>query len=80
MKRQSNPDHNPTKERAPIEEPGKREDKMILQDEEYDSDLDVLEDYEMADMHAIRDILMIDPNDIEFRQRHAEDIEMDLAA
>ncbi|MGE3262106.1 MAG: hypothetical protein AB7K68_10030 [Bacteriovoracia bacterium] len=80
-KRKNNPDHNPTKDKAPVEEPGKERSGMVLADDsDFDPDLDELEDYEMADMQSIREIIMLDPNDIEFRQRHSEVNELDNAA
>lgn len=53
------------------------EDPLFDDSFAYAGELDEMDDFAMADMHAIKDLLVLDPNDIEFRQRHAE---TDLAA
>jgi hypothetical protein len=53
---------------APLNE----ENMALDNDFAYPGELDEMDDFAMADMHAIKDLLLLDPNDIEFRQRHAE--------
>ncbi|MGZ3694076.1 MAG: hypothetical protein ACXWQO_07740 [Bdellovibrionota bacterium] len=67
--------------REPVTRPVlKKEAQPAELDSQLGGELDELADFEMADMDSIREIVMLDPNDIEFRQRHAEIIEMDSAA
>lgn len=75
-KKKIEPDVTPAKDQE-IREPGTTPDEIEM---ELDAELDELDGYDLADMHSIREIVMLDPNDIEFRQRHAEVIELDSAA
>jgi hypothetical protein len=77
-KSEKSPDKSAKKEKR--EELSKKGGIELLEEEAEDFETTELGDYEMADMQAIREIVMLDPNDIEFRQRHAEDTDTDIAA
>lgn len=84
-KKEKNPDHNPTKEKAPVSEPVREEERVLSPEEPIGEEalgMDIDEELAELDGEAWGDELAddfgrsewkIDPNDMEIRQKHAED-------